>query len=326
MKNTYKSRIMLLAIVIIFYSCSLNKEYQSAITSNTVDSYINFLSKHPNSKYTFDIRNRINIRREEDYWQIAQNLNTENSYNEYLSKYPFGVYASSATIRSSNLKKQRIENEKRIKEDKVWEQAIQSDAIYNFENYKMLYPNGRYVKQANDNLTRLKLREISSKAKDNVTIDVPVIDSKEQKEWERAEKLKTIAGYKNYLKIYPNGTYSDEAEKKIIDKEVDIILAGSHGNLPAPQKTSFENSYMSTTEINIENNTKYNLTVFYSGPTSKRILLTPNASNTIVLDPGKYKVAAKVNASNIRPFAGRHDLNSGKYSETFYIVTSFSKN
>ena len=56
MKNTYKIRIKLLEISILFYSCSLNKEYQSAITSNTVDSYINFLSKHPNSKYTFDIR------------------------------------------------------------------------------------------------------------------------------------------------------------------------------------------------------------------------------------------------------------------------------
>ena len=150
------------------------------------------------------------------------------------------------------------------------------------------------------------------------------INRNEQREWEKARKINTIASYKAYLKKYPNGSYSSEAEEKIIDLEVSSIMAGKHGELPAPQRSYSGDIYKTTTDISITNNTQYTLTVLYSGPSSRKIVISPGYSNSIILNPGYYKVAARVSATNVRPFAGTSDLKSGNYSSNFYIRSTSS--
>ena len=78
----------------------------------------------------------------------------------------------------------------------------------------------------------------------------------------------------------------------------------------------------STSSISIYNRTSYNLTLLYSGPDSKRIVISPNQTGYITLRNGSYKIAASVSASNVRNYAGSENLRGGSYSAEYYIVTS----
>ena len=73
-------------------------------------------------------------------------------------------------------------------------------------------------------------------------------------------------------------------------------------------KTSSEYTYTPTNDIEIYNNTKYILTVRYSGVESMKIVLSPKEKKTINLKNGDYRVTASVNAANVTNYAGKEKL------------------
>lgn len=109
---------------------------------------------------------------------------------------------------------------------------------------------------------------------------------------------------------------SSDAQR--IDQQVNTILAEPHGELPPAEMIRSDPS-SNVAEIRIENDTSYNLTVLYSGPTSRSVVLGPHGTQQTTLGVGTYNVAATVNASDVRPFAGRDDLKGGAYDYSFYI-------
>ena len=110
-------------------------------------------------------------------------------------------------------------------------------------------------------------------------------------------------------------------DSKKIDAEVAAIMAGNHNPLPPAQRVQADPT-ATVAELVTKNNTKYNLTVMYSGATSQKLILPPGASKTVVLGIGLYKVAASVDAASVIPFAGQDNIQGGKYQNTFYIETS----
>jgi len=84
---------------------------------------------------------------------------------------------------------------------------------------------------------------------------------------------------------------------------------------------TFKIQQCSKSFIAVTNNTEYTLVVRYSGPDTKKIILKPNESTTVYLSNGYYKVAASVNAADVRNFAGNYNLEGGEYSKSFYIKT-----
>jgi len=70
--------------------------------------------------------------------------------------------------------------------------------------------------------------------------------------------------------------------------------------------------------VTIENDTGYRLTVRYSGPSVKEIVIPRGSSETTSLSSGSYKIAASANGLH---YAGRESL-SGSYSSKYYISTS----
>lgn len=117
----------------------------------------------------------------------------------------------------------------------------------------------------------------------------------------------------------PSGaTSSQEAQQ--IDQQVATILAGPHGALP-PAEIIHADPTAKIAEIHIKNDTGYTLTVLYSGPTSRSVVLAPHAIQRTILGTGSYGVAATVDASDVLPFAGSDDLQGGAYENTFYIET-----
>ncbi len=107
---------------------------------------------------------------------------------------------------------------------------------------------------------------------------------------------------------------------KEIAQQVAAIEAAPHSALPPAERTSVDaNSQIA--QMVITNDTNYSLTVLYSGPTAQSVMLSPKATQTVSLAVGSYRVAATVDAPDVRPFAGSDDLQGGSYNNTFYIET-----
>lgn len=111
---------------------------------------------------------------------------------------------------------------------------------------------------------------------------------------------------------------ASDPDAKQIDAEVSAIMAGQHGQLPAPQQVRAE-PRAQTAVVTVKNDTKYTLRVLYSGPTSRRIVLSPGATRQADFGVGIYRVAATVNQPSVVPFAGTNTLQGGVYSSRFYI-------
>jgi hypothetical protein len=256
-------------------------------------------------------------------WDYAKRLNTEKSYEQYLTQYPYGNHSYQASTEQNLLARKRVEEVKRNEEDNAWQSALYYNNISSYTKYIKDYRYGKHVYEAQQRIKELEVpvkketpnNNYNNSYSDNLSIN-------EKREWEKANKINTIASYKAYLKKYPYGSFSTEAEEKIIDKEVSSILAGKHGEMPAPQRSYSGSLYNTTADISIKNDTKYTLTVLYSGPSSKKIVISPGLSNSISLSPGYYKVAAKVSSSSVTPFAGSNNFKTESYSYNFYIRTT----
>ena len=157
-----------------------------------------------------------------------------------------------------------------------------------------------------------------------------VVEEKEREEylkygtdanaWITASKENTLSSYQKYLKLYPNGSHKSAAEKRIIDIQVANVYAGEHSALPPMDQVGY--GHGSVSDIEIYNNTPYTLTVLYSGPESKNVVISQHETRTIYMKNGSYKIAASVSASNVRNCAGSEVLTGGSYNVQYYIKTS----
>ena len=137
--------------------------------------------------------------------------------------------------------------------------------------------------------------------------------------WQTASERNSTEAMQKYLDIYPNGRHSSQAEKKLIDLEVDAIFANEHGELP-PMERGYSNG-SSSSNIEITNQTQYELTINYSGIESKRMVIPAHSTRSIRLKNGYYRLSASV-GHGISPFAGTETLDGGDYSSRFYIITT----
>ena len=143
----------------------------------------------------------------------------------------------------------------------------------------------------------------------------------EKSAWNAAKEEGTLTAYQLYLKLYPKGRHHKQAEKKVIDLEVaDIFRKGGYGSLPSMNRENYVKGPYST--IYIRNDTKYDLTLLYSGVESKRVTISPYGSVNLRLKSGIYQIVASVNAVGISKFAGEENLSGGSYSVTYYIQTT----
>lgn len=142
----------------------------------------------------------------------------------------------------------------------------------------------------------------------------------EESAWAYACEMNKADTYEEYESLYPDGNHFSEAEKRAVDLRVNSIFGRDHGTLPAMNKTGYGGGTTST--VVVENATSYVLTVFYSGNDGKRLVIQPNGRQSVVLTNGNYKIAASVNSSSVRSYAGTEDLTGGEYNVKYYIQTT----
>ena len=63
-----------------------------------------------------------------------------------------------------------------------------------------------------------------------------------------------------------------------------------------------------TTVLRVDNTSPFNLIVLIVGPTTERVELGPEGTQTLIVEPGEYELAATVAGRNIPPFYGKQTI------------------
>lgn len=142
--------------------------------------------------------------------------------------------------------------------------------------------------------------------------------SSETNAWQTVTEVGTLDMYRKYLKLYPDGLHRLQAKKKVIDLEVaDVFSSNKYGSLPPMDKTMYGAGTYTT--ITVKNDTRYTLTLLYSGIESLRVVIKAYDSKKIKLKSDSYRIVASVNANGVLNFAGTENLVGGEYSVSYYI-------
>jgi outer membrane protein assembly factor BamD (BamD/ComL family) len=294
------------------------------MVQNTRGSYKQYLKEYPKGKFADEARSRL----ENIFWVETHASNTIEGYRKYIQRYPSGQYMSQA--------REWLDE----RELQVWNIAKTSDDASSYKQYLDLYPKGKYIVEAHSRIKEMvqlawqKARnENTVRAYRNFIKTYPdsefvsraksILTDRAKADFQKALSANTVMSYKDFLTKHPTGPFANLAEARLIDLEVESIMQGKHGTLPTPTKVSSVGDRKYSV-INIHNDTKYNLTIRYSGPESFKVIFSANEKGSIELLNGSYKVAASVNAINVRPFAGISAYDKGNYEITYYISTPFS--
>ncbi len=316
--------------VLLFCGCGTTKQYEQAKTTNTIAAYESFLAENPKSKFTEQARLELNSLYEEKDWNNALATSTIAGYKQFIAKYPDGRFGAEAGKRIAELEEQQ-----------AWDKSLNLNTIIGYESFLASFPASKYSAEANARIKELKedmawdetVRTGTIASYEEFINDFP--DGKNHSkalkklnelesiaaEWDKACRVNTIEAYHDYLSLFPSGDYSEEAEKRMVDLEVDAIFKGDHGTLPSMNRISSGEDDVTTNQIEIYNNTQYNLTVYYSGLQSKKVVFSPKERITIELVNGEYRIAASVDAADVGNYAGTEKLEGGSYDIEYYIVT-----
>lgn len=277
----------------------------------------------------------------------AREHNKMGNYEHYLEKYPTGRYAGEAYDAVVRLWDEMdfydfqdipisVSNEGFYK-------TFHKSALNNYERLDSVYTNADFLAKLHDKMEAkcrvqydiaMQLNTLDGWA--HYLIHAPerfLFDAQEKYDelynkvwgtekdaWDYATERNTIADYEEYELLYPNGKHVKEAEKRAVDLRVSDIYGREHGSLPTMNKTSYGSGASST--VWVENSTSYVLTVYYSGTDGKRLTISPYGRQAITLTNGQYRIAASVDNSSVRPFAGSETLTGGEYNVKYYIMTS----
>ncbi|MBD5272414.1 MAG: hypothetical protein HDS42_03960 [Bacteroides sp.] len=284
------------------------------IGAEAMDDYVNTYNENRHQQELLDKEEHV-------YNQFLDTPSTEN-FKAYIKDYRHGKYISEVvseyieTIKPQGpLVLNNFVNEYPVLASEVDIENIisqQCDSLYgialgdntreSWEKYQKAVPTD-YLRDSQDRIETIDNREWNT----------------ESKAWAKASALGTLSGYYKYINMYPHGSHSSVANKKIIDMEVDNVMAGEHGELPSMDQTSY--GYGPTSSISVYNNTSYTLTLSYSGPDSKRISISPHNRRSITLKNGSYRCVASVDGGGVSNHAGTESLNGGSYEVEYYIST-----
>jgi len=92
-----------LCLVLLTSGCSREQQdWRSAEAADTIDSYGQFIQRHPESELVTQARTRVAQLGEDRDWQRAGSADTVDAYREFISQHPSGKWAQEANIRIQN--------------------------------------------------------------------------------------------------------------------------------------------------------------------------------------------------------------------------------
>lgn len=256
--------------------------YQVASFQDSVAAYQGFANRFPQSEYAAAARERIRVLQEDDVWQAAVTDSGIESYRSYIRVYPDGKHLDVAKQRTTELA------------DGIWKGISGTRSEAEVLKFLKEYP------------------ETSKRSDAEAQIQFLYND------WSWVKEQDKIPHYQRFLARNPTHPQRRWMEKRIIDLEVDAIAAGEHGELPKAEAQSGARS-SGPASVEIENDTRYELTVRYSGGESKKVVIPASGKQSFQLPNGSYRVAASVNAARVSNYYGKEDFSGGTYTVRYFI-------
>jgi hypothetical protein len=90
-------------LLLVTAGCSREQQdWRSAETADSIDSYGQFIQRHPDSELVTQARARVAQLGEDRDWQRAGSADTVDAYREFIAQHPNGKWAQEAHIRVEN--------------------------------------------------------------------------------------------------------------------------------------------------------------------------------------------------------------------------------
>lgn len=288
--------IVLIYVGVSFYDSTEYAQMKEARKSNTRELYVDYLKKHADGDYADEARDSI----------VSIYERSEPMKDSYYGDDKTWLYSDINTLENDRV----CERLCRI----AYRKTQETNTIDAWKRYREKVPT-RYYWDSQKKIDEINYAiEQAEKAKWGT----------EGRAWKTASELNTIEGYEKYFELYPNGSHKAKARKALIDAQVSAAFKGKHGAMPQMDKTSY--GYGSTSEVKITNQTQYTMTLLYSGTAeSYKLEIPANATRSINLLNGKYRISASVAASNVIPYTGTETLTGGGYEASYYIHTTTTR-
>ncbi len=354
--------LLTLIFVLSFYvsDCQIfdfgkKRDYYKIVTSRNVEDFDNYLIKHPKSLYNAEVIKRRDCLKRQIEWNWVRYTTDTIEMKNYIKKYQYqtidcDIVGYGFDIENDVSTFQNKLNSIRI--DNHWNRINTNNnslSTVEYENFNKKYPDSKYYKIANDTINNRKKRlekikkqendwiltknsndyskylEFNKKYPKSIHIDSCLLFLKniEQKDWDKACKTNTVKAYENFENKFPNGYYFNEAEKKIVDIELQKIKKNNPtANWKPMDITSYDRNSLRSTII-MENETGYTIKVLFSGTETKRIYIKPDEEVTLKLLNGRYTVSATIEKSDIKPYWGYENYQGYEYSSVWVIQTTF---
>jgi cell division septation protein DedD len=92
-----------IAVLMLAAGCSRERQdWRSAEAADTIESYDQFLTRHPQGELAAKARERVAQLAEERDWQRASTADTLEAYQQFMVQHPQGKWAQEARIRLEN--------------------------------------------------------------------------------------------------------------------------------------------------------------------------------------------------------------------------------
>jgi len=118
----------------------------------------------------------------------------------------------------------------------------------------------------------------------------------------------------------PHLTPASQTVSSSILNQIDgVVRTGRYSTLPDPQVDSGIGN--GAPNINIKNDTRYDLTILCAGPSEQSMQIAAGQTSNIPLQAGTYRMVGQVDSPNILPLYKQYSFNSGStYNFDFYIA------
>lgn len=213
---------------------------------------------------------------ERELWQLARRLDTRRAYQLYLEEYPRGHYAANSRARLQDLDRPAPGASVQPDHLVAWSEAYQEDTIAGYERYLRNYPKSRHAPDARKRLQELRSNPVSvnemrgwrsAQSSDSIAGYRAYIErfpeghfvrdakvrlkelqrAQPRKEvqpadlvaWSEARQTDTIAGYKRFLRDYPNSRHAEDARKRLRKLNGDTV---SYNEMKAWRRAQNEDS------------------------------------------------------------------------------------
>ena len=207
----------------IYTELKEEKDWQTASKRNKVFAYEKYLEAYPSGKYANEAGMRLELLEHDLVWRETKEEDSIKGYMAYRQTYPKGNYFHEAEARITELVKQQQltvptsegkAEEVNSEEEQALEEASVEDTVTAYNSFLKSFPNGHYAGQV-----KKRIRQLEAK----LTKQYRVIEE-ELQAWEYADKQHSRLAYRDFLRKFPTGRFSDLAEQRIQQLENKMVI------------------------------------------------------------------------------------------------------